>query len=170
MGIKAQECLEHPFFTGEKLIKEKEINKLDELIDIYDIKTDIIENNKYNSEKSLLSLKENELDNFNQIYKNYTEKENKNQNKEEEDNKIQFMEKTKNLLIKVLQQCIDKYGPINKIYTLTNSTESERINIRKLANKYNLPINTEIKEEEERLKKEEEEKKKKEEEEKKEKF
>ena len=128
---------------------KKEINKLDELIDIYDIKTDIIENNKYNSEKSLLSLKENELDNFNQIYKNSTEKENKNQNKEEEDNKIQFMEKTKNLLIKVLQQCIDKYGPINKIYTLTNSTESERINIRKLANKYNLPINTEIKEEEE---------------------
>ena len=59
------------------------------------------------------------------------------------------MENTKNLLIKVLQQCIDKYGPINKIYTLTNSTESERINIRKLANKYNLPINTEIKEEEE---------------------
>ena len=131
---------------------KKEINKLDELIDIYDIKTDIIENNKYNSEKSLLSLKENELDNFNQIYKNSTEKENKNQNKEEEDNKIQFMEKTKNLLIKVLQQCIDKYGPINKIYTLTNSTEPERTNIRILANKYNLPLTSEIKEEEDELK------------------
>ena len=59
------------------------------------------------------------------------------------------MEKGKNVLIKVLQQCIDKYGPINKIYTLTNSTEPERTNMRKLANKYNLPLNSEIKEEEE---------------------
>ena len=59
------------------------------------------------------------------------------------------MEKGKNVLIKVLQQCFEKHGPINKIYTLANSTDVEKINIIKLANKYNFPINSEIKEEEE---------------------
>ena len=80
---------------------DEEINKLDELIDIYDIKTDIIENNKYNSEKSLLSLKENELDNFNQIYKNSTEKENKNQKKCKKDKKKSKSEKRRKIKIKI---------------------------------------------------------------------
>ena len=129
---------------------KKEINKLDEIIDICEIKTDIIETNKLNKEKKLLTIKENELNNFNGICE--VNKKEENEKKEnEDDNKAQLMEKGKNVLIKVLQQCINKYGPINKIFTLTNSTEPERTNIRKLANKYNLPLTSEIKEEEDEL-------------------
>ena len=87
------------------------------------------------------------MNNFNDI--NNNKEINKEKEKENTKDNSELLEKGKNVLIKVLQQCIEKHGPINKIYTLTNSTESERINIRKLANKYNLPINTEIKEEEE---------------------
>ena len=127
---------------------KNEINKLDELIDICEIKTDIIETNKLNQEKKLLTIKKNELNNFNGICK--VNKKEENEKKEnEDDNKAQLMEKGKNVLIKVLQQCINKYGSINKIFTLTNSTEPERSNIRKLANKYNLPLTSEIKEEDE---------------------
>ena len=137
---------------------KKEINKLEELIDICVIKSDIIDTNKFNKEKKLLTIKENELNNFNNICK--VNKKIENEKKENEDNdKAQLMEKGKNVLIKVLQQCINKYGPINKIFTLTNSTEPERTNIRKLANKYNLSLTSEIKEEEDELnipKKEEE--------------
>ena len=127
---------------------KKEINKLDELIDICEIKSEITDINKFNKEKKFLTMKENELNNFNDIC--YGKKITEDKKKEnEDDDKAQIMEKGKNVLIKVLKQCIDKYGPINKIFTLTNSTEPERINIRKLANKYNLPLTSEIKEEDE---------------------
>ena len=127
---------------------KKEINKLDEIIDICEIKSEITDINKFNKEKKLLTIKENELNNFNDIC--YGKKITEDKRKEnEEDDKTQIMEKGKNVLIKVLKQCIDKYGPINKIFTLTNSTEPERINIRKLASKYNLPLTSEIKEEDE---------------------
>ena len=85
------------------------------------------------------------MNNYNNINKN---KEIKKEKENTKDNS-ELLEKGKNVLIKVLQQCIEKHGPINKIYTLTNSTEPERINIKKLAEKYNLPLNSEIKEEEE---------------------
>ena len=128
---------------------KKEINKIDEIIDIYEIKSEILEK-RYNNEKNLLSIKVNELNNFNNIYEEKIKKNlGSNQNKENEENNNQIMEKGKNVLIKVLKNCFDKYGPINKIFTMTNSTEPERINIRKLANKYNLPLTSEIKEEEE---------------------
>ena len=126
---------------------KKEINKIDEKIDLCEIKSEILDKKEYNNIDNLLSLKENELDNFNNIFNKCIEK--NKENKTKENNEIQFMEQSKNVLIKVLKQCIDKYGPINKIFTSTNSTEPERTNIRKLANKYNLPINSEIKEEEE---------------------
>ena len=68
---------------------------------------------------------------------------------EKEKDNTQLIEKGKNVLIKVLQQFFEKKGPINKIYTLSNSTEPERVNIIKLAEKYNFPLNSEIKEEDE---------------------
>ena len=104
--------------------------------------------NKYDNEKKLILVKESELNNFNEICGKCGSKLMENQNKENVDENAQLIEKGKNVLIKVLQQCIDKYGPINKIYTLTNSTEPERTNIRILANKYNLPLTSDIKEEE----------------------
>jgi hypothetical protein len=110
----------------------------------------MIETNKLNKEKKLLIIKENELNNFNGICA-VNKKEENRKKENEDDNKAQLMEKGKNVLIKVLQQCINKYGSINKIFTLTNSTEPERTNIRKLANKYNLPLTSEIKEEEDEL-------------------
>ena len=131
---------------------KKEINKLDEIIDICEIKSEILNKNKYDNEKKLILVKESELNNFNEICGKCGSKLMENQNKENVDENAQLIEKGKNVLIKVLQQCIDKYGPINKIYTLTNSTEPERTNIRILANKYNLPLTSEIKEEEDELK------------------
>ena len=145
-------------YNEKYLNTKKEINKLDELIDICEIKTDMININKSNKDKKLLIIKENELNNFTDICKDKKLIENAKKEKEDND-KVQLIEKGKNVLIKVLQQCINKYGPVNKIFTLTNSTEPERSNIRKLANKYNLPLTSEIKEEEDELnipKKEEE--------------
>ena len=72
------------------------------------------------------------------------------------DENTQMMEKSKTLLINILQNCANKYGPINKIFTPTNSTESDRVNILQLANKYNLPIKSEITEEDEKPEKIEE--------------
>ena len=124
---------------------KKEINKINEMIDLIEIKSEILDKNENKNIDNLLSLKENELNNYNNINKN---KEIKKEKENTKDNS-ELLEKGKNVLIKVLQQCIEKHGPINKIYTLTNSTEPERINIKKLAEKYNLPLNSEIKEEEE---------------------
>ena len=123
---------------------KKEINKIDELLDLCEINSEILDKNENKNIESLLSLKENELNNYNNICSNKAI--NKENNKEDNS---ELIEKGKNVLIKVLQQCIEKHGPINKIYTLTNSTEPERINIKKLSEKYNLPLNSEIKEEEE---------------------
>ena len=124
---------------------KKEINKINEMVDLIEIKSEILDKNENKNIDNLLSLKENELNNYNNINKN---KEIKKEKENTKDNS-ELLEKGKNVLIKVLQQCIEKHGPINKIYTLTNSTEPERINIKKLAEKYNLPLNSEIKEEEE---------------------
>ena len=73
------------------------------------------------------------------------------------------LKKAQNLLIKVLTHSINKYGPINKLLTQTNSA-SERLNIRKLAAKYNLPINVENEEEQNKENKNESNENKKEEE------
>ena len=131
---------------------KKEINKINEMIDLIEIKSEILDKNDNKNIDNFLSLKENELNNFNDINNN---KEIKKEKENTKDNS-ELLEKGKNVLIKVLQQCIEKHGPINKIYTLTNSTEPERINIKKLAEKYNLPLNSEIKEEEEEKEKEKE--------------
>jgi hypothetical protein len=130
---------------------KKQINKLEEENDLYDIKEEINNNNNYNDIKDLLPLKENELDTFKELYGAYLDKspdnkeENEQNKKMEEKNKNE--EKAQNLLIKVLTHSINKYGPVNKIFTQTNSTEPERLNMKKLATKYNLPVNVENEEE-----------------------
>ena len=128
---------------------KKEINRTDEMIDLCEIKSEFLGENKNNSINNLLSLKENEIDNYNNICNDYIEKNKENEKEEKKEDNTQLMEKGKNVLIKVLQQFFEKKGPINKIYTLSNSTEPERVKIIKLAEKYNFPLNSEIKEEDE---------------------
>ena len=124
---------------------KKQIEQNDEENDLYEIKGELNDKNNYNDIKELLPLKENELDAFKELYGAYLDKspedieEAAEKNKKMEEKKIE--EKAQNLLIKVLTHSINKYGPVNKLFTQTNSTEPERLNIRKLANKYNLPIN-----------------------------
>ena len=135
---------------------KKEINKLDEMNDICEINEDILNNNnKENSENIILAKKE-ELNNFKELFGKYNNKKEENKNEEKMDENTQMMEKSKTLLINILQNCANKYGPINKIFTPTNSTESDRVNILQLANKYNLPIKSEITEEDEKPEKIEE--------------
>ena len=143
--------------NNEKLrMVKKQINKLDEENDLYEIKEILNHKNNNNNIKDLLPLKESELDTYKELYGLYLDKSpdtNIKENKEEiEKNKKleekkKNEEKTQNLLIKVLTHSVNKYGPVNKLFTQTNSTEPERINIRKLATKYNLPINAENEEE-----------------------
>jgi len=135
---------------------KKEINKLDEMNDICEINEEILNNNnKENSENIILAKKE-ELNNFKELFGKYNNKKEENKNEEKMDENTQMMEKSKTLLINILQNCANKYGPINKIFTPTNSTESDRVNILQLANKYNLPIKSEITEEDEKPEKIEE--------------
>ena len=159
--------------NNEKLrMVKKQINKLDEENDLYEIKEILNNKNNNNNIKDLLPLKENELDTFKELYGTYLDKspDNTKENKEEiEKNKKleekkKNEEKTQNLLIKVLTHSVNKYGPVNKLFTQTNSTEPERINMRKLATKYNLPINVENEEEQNKENKNEPNENKKEEE------
>jgi hypothetical protein len=119
------------------------------MIDLCEIKSEFLNQNKNNNIDNILSIKENEVDNYNNICNDYIEKNKGNKKEEKKEDNNQLMEKGKNVLIKVLQQFFEKKGPINKIYTLSNSTEPERVNIIKLAEKYNFPLNSEIKEEDE---------------------
>ena len=87
-------------------------------------------------------MKENELDVYKDLCGRFLEKPSDDSEKNnEEDKENKKLDKTQNLLLKVLTHNFNKYGPINKIFTQTNSTEPERINIRKLANKLNLSLN-----------------------------
>ena len=125
---------------------KREMNKIDEENNLYDIKEEIKDKNNYNDIRELIPLKENELDNFKELCGNYLDKISPDNNKgNDEKDKIEEKkreeEKIQNLLIRILSHNINKYGPINNIFTQTNSTESERLNIRRLATKYNIPLN-----------------------------
>ena len=121
---------------------KKQIHKLDEENDIYEIKEELNTKNNYNNIKELFPLKENELDVYKDLCGRFLEKPSDDSEKNnEEDKENKKLDKTQNLLLKVLTHNFNKYGPINKIFTQTNSTEPERINIRKLANKLNLSLN-----------------------------
>ena len=124
---------------------KKQINKLDEDNDIYELKGQLIDKNNYNDLKDFYHLKGKELDILKE-YGAYVDKSSGNNEEDKENQKLDEKEnnkeKAQNLLIKVLTHSVNKYGPVNKLFTQTNSTESERTNIRKLANKYNLPLNS----------------------------
>ena len=126
----------------------KKINKIEEDTRKNEIKIDLI-NNKTNIEnksiKQLIPLKQQELDLFknicalNQNKKIEEEKLNEEQLKQIEEKKIKDAN-TQLLLIRILKNIYNKYGPLNNIINKENSDESEIKNILSLSEKYDLPI------------------------------
>ena len=126
----------------------KKINKIEEDTRKNEIKNDLI-NSKKNIEnksiKQLIPLKQQELDLFknicalNQNKKIEEEKLNEEQMKQLEEKKIKDAN-TQLLLIRILKNIYNKYGPLNNIINKENSDESEIKNILTLSEKYDLPI------------------------------
>jgi len=126
----------------------KKINKIEEDTRKNEIKNELI-NNKINVEnksiKQLIPLKQQELDFLknicasNQNKKNEEEKLNEEQMKQLEEKKIKDAN-TQLLLIRILKNIYNKYGPLNNIINKENSDESEIKNILNLSEKYDLPI------------------------------
>ena len=129
----------------------KKINKINEETKKNEIKQDLI-NNKQNIEnnnlKQLLPLKQQELDFFkgicilNQNKKIEEEKYNEEQMKQIEEKKAKDAN-TQLLLIRILKNIYNKYGPLNNILNKENADENEIKNILNLSEKYNLPISEE---------------------------
>ena len=100
-------------------------------------------------EKLLLPLKQEEFDIYKELYIINADKKNKEEEKLTEEQIKQIEEKkakdanTQLLLIKILKNIYNKYGPLNGIINKTNSEESEIQNILSLSEKYNLPLNNE---------------------------
>ena len=126
----------------------KKINKIEEDTRKNEIKNELI-SNKINVEnksiKQLIPLKQQELDflknicALNQNKKNEEEKLNEEQMKQLEEKKIKDAN-TQLLLIRILKNIYNKYGPLNNIINKENSDENEIKNILNLSEKYDLPI------------------------------
>ena len=129
----------------------KKINKIEEENRKNDIKNEII-NDIYRSDlnnlKQLLPLKQTELELFKDMYsinmdENEIQKYSEEQMKQLEEKKSKDAN-TQLLLIRVLKNIYNKYGPLNKILNQSNSDEKEISNIINLSAKYNLPISEEV--------------------------
>ena len=129
----------------------KKINKINEETKKNEIKQDLI-NNKQNFEnnnlKQLLPLKQQEIDLYKEIYIQNQNKKNEEEKYTEEQLKQIDEKKAKDantqlLLIRILKNVYNKYGPLNNILNKDNSEESEIKNILNLSEKYNLPISEE---------------------------
>ena len=129
----------------------KKINKLEEENNKNEIQNELItdiQRNDLNNIRQLIPLKQNELDLYKEIYSinvepselpNYSEEQMKQiEEKKSKDANTQL------LLIRVLKNIYNKYGPLNKIINQSNSNENERNNIINLSAKYNLPISEEV--------------------------
>ena len=126
----------------------KKINKIEEESKKNDIKQDIILTLENNNLNQLLNLKQQELQLLKEIYVIKPKKKEEEKLTEEQ---IKQIEEKKNkdhntqlLLIKVLNNIYNKYGPLNKIITKENSEDNEIKNIINLSEKYNLPISEEV--------------------------
>ena len=127
-------------------VVQKQLKLLEEKNDLCNLEEEMNKKQDYKQLNDLVDLKENELDIFKVIYgdyvpefKNFDEKGGKFSD-ENLERKALTEEKIKNYLVNILTQAINKYGPINNIFTKTNSTETERLNMRKLSQKYNLNL------------------------------
>ena len=125
------------------------MSKAEEELRTNEIKEDLLSSNqniKNINEKNLLPLKQEEIDIYKELYIINADKKNKEEEKLTEEQLKQIEEKkakdanTQLLLIKILKNIYNKYGPLNGIINKTNSEESEIQNILSLSEKYNLPI------------------------------
>ena len=129
----------------------KKINKIEEESKKNEIKDEIITDihrNDFNNLKQLIPLKQAELELFKEMYsinldENELQKYSDEQMKQLEEKKSKDAN-TQLLLIKVLKNIYEKYGPLNKILNQSNSDEKEINNIINLSAKYNLPISEEV--------------------------
>ena len=129
----------------------KKIDRIEEENKKNEIQTDLITNiqrNDFNNLKKLIPLKQNEFDLYKEMYsinwdeneiQKYSEEQMKQlEEKRSKDNNTQL------LLIRVLKNIYNKFGPLNKILNKSNSNENEINNIITLSAKYNLPLNEEL--------------------------
>ena len=129
----------------------KKINKIEEESKKNEIKDEIITDihrNDFNNLKQLIPLKQAELELYKEMYsinldENELQKYSDEQMKQLEEKKSKDGN-TQLLLIKVLKNIYEKYGPLNKILNQSNSDEKEINNIINLSAKYNLPISEEV--------------------------
>ena len=134
-------------------VVQKKLKLLEEKNDLYDLEEEMNKKQDYKQLNNLVDLKGNELDIFRIIYGDYVpEFKNDGEKGEKFSNekipqKELTEEKIKKYLVNILTQAINKYGPIDNIFTKTNSTETERLNMRKLSKKYNLNLDNKTNEE-----------------------
>ena len=134
-------------------VVQKQLKLLEEKKDLCNLEEEMNKKQDYKQLNDLVDLKENELDIFKVIYGDYVPEFKNIDEKGEKfsDEKLELKalteEKIKNYLVNILTQAINKYGPINNIFTKTNSTETERLNMRKLSQKYNLNLENKANEE-----------------------
>ena len=129
----------------------KKLSKLEEENAKNEIQNEMVTNldrNDFNNIKQLIPLKQNELELYKEMYSinldsNEIPKYSEEQMKQMEEKKSKDAN-TELLLIRVLKNIYDKFGPLNKIVNQSNSDESERGNIISLSVKYNLPISEEV--------------------------
>ena len=129
----------------------KKINKIEEENCKNKIQNEIITDlsrNDFNNLKQLIPLKQNELELYKEMYsvnidENDLQKFSEEQIKQIEEKKSKDAN-TQLLLIRVLKNIYNKYGPLNKILNQSNSNENEINNIINLSVKYNLAISEEV--------------------------
>ena len=129
----------------------KKINKLEEENTKNEIQKELITDihrNDFNNLKQLIPLKQSELDLYKEMYsinldENEIQKFSEEQMKQIEEKKSKDAN-TQLLLIRVLKNIYNKYGPLNKLLDKSNSNENEINNVINLSAKYNLPISEEV--------------------------
>ena len=129
----------------------KKINRIEEENTKNEIKNEIITDihrNEFNNLKQILPLKQRELELYKEMYsvnldENELQKFSDEQMKQIEEKKSKDAN-TQLLLIRVLKNIYNKYGPLNKLLNQSNSNEKEINNIVSLSIKYNLPISEEV--------------------------
>ena len=113
----------------------KKMNKLNEENNTHDMKNELFISNNQNDKSNInviIPMKNKELDIFKEIYKiqndidNSAPLDNNNNN-----NNMQLT-----ILLNALQKVITKYGPLNELITVKNSSEKEIGDLNHILNKY----------------------------------
>ena len=112
----------------------KKMNKLKEENNTHDMKNEIIMNNNKNDKNNIneiINIKNKELDIFKDIYKIPNEENEIIDLNSNDNNSMQLR-----ILLNALQKISSKYGPLNELMTVKNSTENEIGDLNHILNKY----------------------------------